>query len=369
MVDLSRVRNVGIAAHIDAGKTTATERILFHTGKTHKMGEVDDGTTVTDFGEEEQRRGITIYSAAVSCPWRGHTINLIDTPGHVDFTAEVERSLRVLDGMVAVFDAKEGVEAQSETVWTQADKYAVPRICFINKMDRVGADFERSILSIRERLGATPLALQIPIGEEASFCGVIDLIEMKAVRPCSPASGESTEIGEIPDELADVARRWRHELLEVLSDLSEELMEKYLHDEPIGPDEIRRVVCRATRSRKLTPVLCGSALRNIGVMRMLDAICEFLPSPLDVPPITVPDAKRPDVERTLKTRLAVPPAALRAWSRSILPTGRRSMLSAHPSMSASADSMSSSAAPPSSARCRRCRTSHPSTGSASSTST
>jgi elongation factor G len=298
-VDLSTVRNIGIAAHIDAGKTTTTERVLYYTGRTYRMGEVDDGTTITDFDEQEQKRGITIYSAAVSCPWRGCTINLIDTPGHVDFTAEVERSLRVLDGMVAVFDAKEGVEAQSETVWRQADKYAVPRICFINKMDRVGADFDHSVSSIRERLGAVPLLLHVPIGAGSEFKGLIDLIEMQAVYYRQEELGSSFEVRDIPEALACLAAQRRRELLEAVAETCEALMEKYLRDERVEAEEIRRAVRQATIRRELTPVLCGSALRYIGVQRLLDAVCDFLPSPLDVPPVKAVDARKSDAEHKL----------------------------------------------------------------------
>ncbi len=309
-LDLSKVRNIGIAAHIDAGKTTTTERILYYTGRTHRMGEVDEGTTTTDFDEQEQKRGITIYSAAVSCPWRGHTINVIDTPGHVDFTAEVERSLRVLDGMVAVFDGKEGVEAQSETVWRQADKYAVPRICFINKMDRVGADFDHSVSAIRERLNANPLVLQIPIGAGPDFKGLIDLVEMKAVYYKVEALGSSFELGDIPAESVEAANEWRASLIETLAEMSEPLMEKYVANEPLDPAQIRQAIRSATIQRKLAPVLCGSALRYVGVQRMLDAVCDYLPSPIDVPPVTALDAKREDVEHKLACDPNGPVAAM-----------------------------------------------------------
>ncbi len=309
-LDLSKVRNIGIAAHIDAGKTTTTERILYYTGRTHRMGEVDEGTTTTDFDEQEQKRGITIYSAAVSCPWRGHTINVIDTPGHVDFTAEVERSLRVLDGMVAVFDAKEGVEAQSETVWRQADKYSVPRICFINKMDRVGADFDHSVDTLREQLKANPLVLQIPIGAGPDFKGLIDLIEMKAVYYRVEALGSSFELRDIPAELVDAAQEWRGTLIETLAETSEPVLEKYLADEPINPAQIRHAIRGATIRRELAPVFCGSALRYVGVQRMLDAVCDFLPSPIDLPPVTAVDARRENVEHKLACDPDEPLAAL-----------------------------------------------------------
>ncbi len=298
-LDLTKVRNIGIAAHIDAGKTTTTERILFYTGSTHRMGEVDNGTTTTDFDQEEQRRGITIYSAAVSCPWRDHTINLIDTPGHVDFTAEVERSLRVLDGMVAVFDAKEGVEAQSETVWRQAQKYHVPRICFINKMDRVGADFERSVDSIRDRLCAKPLPLQLPIGAGPGFAGLVDLLQMKAIYYNEESLGSSFKLADIPDELVATAEQLRRELLDTVAEISEPLMEKYLQDEPFTRSEVLAGIRSATLHGGFAPILCGSALKHVGVQPLLDAICDFLPSPLDVPPVTAVDAQRPDVTREL----------------------------------------------------------------------
>ncbi len=298
-LDLTTVRNIGIAAHIDAGKTTTTERVLFYTGRTHRMGDVDDGTTITDFDEQEQQRGITIYSAAVSCPWRGHTINLIDTPGHVDFTAEVERALRVLDGMVAVFDAKEGVEAQSETVWRQADKYEIPRICFINKMDRVGADFFASVASIRERLGANPLVLQVPIGASDTFVGAVDLIEMRAVYYPMEDRGATLRTADIPEELVATAEEYRNRLVEAVAEHNERLMEKYLQDQPADPVEIRQAIRAATLKREVIPVLCGTALRYKGVQPLLDAVCDFLPSPLDVPPVTAHDAKHPDRELEL----------------------------------------------------------------------
>ncbi len=283
-VNLAKVRNIGIAAHIDAGKTTTTERILYYTGRTHRMGNVDDGTTITDFEEQEQKRGITIYSAAVTCPWKNHRINLIDTPGHVDFTAEVERSLRVLDGAVAVFDAKEGVEAQSETVWRQADRYRVPRICFINKMDKVGADFTHAFRSIVEHLHANPVALQIPIGAEASFEGVIDLLTRKALFFAPDQMGSKIDARDIPDALRDEVETWRAHLIEQVAETSDELTEKYLSDEPIESEELRSALRAATIANTLQPVLCGSALRYMGVQPLLDAVCDYLPSPLDVPP-------------------------------------------------------------------------------------
>ncbi len=309
-LDLSTIRNIGIAAHIDAGKTTTTERMLYYTGRTHRMGEVDDGTTTTDFDEEEQKRGITIYSAAVTCPWRGHTINLIDTPGHVDFTAEVERALRVLDGMVAVFDAKEGVEAQSETVWRQADKYGVPRLCFINKMDRVGADFEKSVCAIRERLHAEPLVLQLPIITDGQLEGLIDLVDMKAIYYRQEALGSSFELRDIPADSLEPARERRTTLIETAAETSETLLENYLAGEPIRPDQIRQAIRMATIQRSLVPVLCGSALRYIGIQRMLDAVCDYLPSPLDIPPVTAVDARRDEVRHELASDSKGPVAAL-----------------------------------------------------------
>ncbi len=292
--DLSTWRNIGIIAHIDAGKTTTTERILFYTGRTYKMGEVDDGNTTTDFDKEEQQRGITIYSAAVSCPWKGYTINLIDTPGHVDFTAEVERSLRVLDGAVVVFDAKEGVEAQSETVWRQCSKYDVPRLCFVNKMDKMGADFEMTFHSIKDRLDARPVAIQIPIGAADQFEGLIDLMTMKAYY--SEPSQLGTQITEkaIPDHLMAEAERWRHKMVEEIAGSCEELMDKYLSDEEIPIAALKSALRAATVSGQMNPVMCGSSLKYCGVQKMLDAVCDFLPSPLDVPPVVGHDPKKPD---------------------------------------------------------------------------
>jgi len=282
---LAKIRNIGIVAHIDAGKTTTTECVLYYTGRTYKMGAVDEGTTVTDFDVQEQERGITIYSAAVSMPWKGHTINLIDTPGHVDFTAEVERSLRVLDGAVVVFDAKEGVEAQSETVWRQADKYHVPRICFINKMDKVGADFYASVESIRTRLGATPLPVQIPIGSEGSFVGLIDLTTMTAFYYSPAAVGATYEEREIPEDLVSDAEHWRHELVAQVAETCDDLMDKYIHDQPISIEELRKAIRSATISGRVQPVFCGSSLRYIGTRKLLDGVVDYLPSPLDVPPV------------------------------------------------------------------------------------
>jgi elongation factor G len=283
-IDLETIRNIGIMAHIDAGKTTTTERILYYTGRTYKMGEVHEGAAVMDWMEQEQERGITITSAATTASWNDHTINIIDTPGHVDFTVEVERSLRVLDGAVALFDAVSGVEPQSETVWRQADKYGVPRICFINKMDRVGADFHASIASIKERLGANPVALQIPMGAEAEFGGVIDLVEMRAI-VWHDEEGRQREVVDIPPEFKDVAEEWHHKMLDVVASEDEELLEKYLLDSDLEPDEIRKVIRTGTINQDFVPVLCGSAFKNKGVQPLLDAIVAYLPSPIDLPAV------------------------------------------------------------------------------------
>jgi elongation factor G len=281
---LEKTRNIGIMAHIDAGKTTTTERILYYTGRTHKMGEVHEGAAVMDWMEQEQERGITITSAATACEWRDHRINIIDTPGHVDFTVEVERSLRVLDGAIALFDSVAGVEPQSETVWRQADKYRVPRIAFINKMDRVGADFPRGIQTMRERLGAHPLPIQLPIGQEDSFSGVIDLIENKALI-WKDELGTELSYEEVPAELADAAHEARTQLIEACAEYDDELMEAYLNDEEIPHERIASSLHRATLDLKVTPVLCGSAFKNKGVQPLLDAIVELLPSPLEVPAV------------------------------------------------------------------------------------
>ncbi len=278
---LARTRNIGIMAHIDAGKTTTTERILYYTGKAYKIGEVHEGTAQMDWMVQERERGITITSAATTCHWKGHWINIIDTPGHVDFTVEVERSLRVLDGAVAVFDSVAGVEPQSETVWRQADRYHVPRIAFVNKMDRVGADFGRTVEMMVERLHANPLVLQLPWGSEAAFQGVIDLVEMKALR-WTAEMGEEWETIDIPAELADAARRAHHDLFEKLADHDESLMEKFVHEEEPTTDELRRAIRRATLAGEGVPVLCGSAFKNKAIQPLLDAIVGYLPSPVDV---------------------------------------------------------------------------------------
>ncbi len=283
--DLSKLRNIGVMAHIDAGKTTVTERMLYYTGKTYKMGEVHNGTAVMDFLEEEQKRGITITSASTKCPWKDFEINLIDTPGHIDFTAEVERSLRVLDGAVAVFDGSEGVQAQSETVWRQGQKYELACICFINKMDKTGADFAMSVESIRDKLVANPVVLQLPIGAENSFKGIIDLLKMKAIFYKSEKLGAVFDEVEIPDELLAEAEDYRHQLLESAAEYDEELMELYIHDEAADIEIINRAIRKGTLSGKLHPVFVGSALKNIGAQRLLDGIVAYLPSPLDKPDI------------------------------------------------------------------------------------
>jgi elongation factor G len=281
---LSKTRNIGIMAHIDAGKTTTTERILYYTGKTYKIGEVHEGTAQMDWMVQEQERGITITSAATTCHWKSRWINIIDTPGHVDFTVEVERSLRVLDGAVAIFDAVAGVEPQTETVWRQADRYQVPRVCFVNKMDRVGADFERTVRMIEDRLHAKPLVVQLPWGTEDSFVGVIDLVDMKGLR-WTTEKGEEWETVEIPEELRETALEWRHKLYEQLADHHESLMEKYVEGQEPEPKELQEALREATLAVEGTPVLCGAAFKNKGIQPLLDAVVDYLPSPLDVPPI------------------------------------------------------------------------------------
>ena len=281
---LNNTRNIGIMAHIDAGKTTTTERVLFYTGRTHKMGEVHDGAATMDWMAQEQERGITITSAATRCDWNDHVINIIDTPGHVDFTAEVERSLRVLDGAVAVFCAVGGVEPQSETVWRQAEKYGVPRLVFVNKMDRTGADFQRVVEEVRERLAANPLVLQVPIGAEENFTGMVDLVTMKA-RVFDDPMGASYSEAEVPEDIKAEADDWREKLFDTLSMFDDSLVEKYLEGEEISPEEIRAAIRKGTLSREFVPVVCGSAFRNKGVQLLLDAIVDYLPSPLDIPPV------------------------------------------------------------------------------------
>jgi elongation factor G len=283
LTDLNKVRNIGIMAHIDAGKTTTTERILFYTGVNYKIGETHDGASTTDWMEQEQERGITITSAAVTCFWNQNQINIIDTPGHVDFTVEVERSLRVLDGAVAVFDGKEGVEPQSEQVWRQADKYDVPRICFVNKMDKLGADFYFTVQTIKDRLGAKPLVIQLPIGAEDTFEGIVDLVEMNAkVWTGETKLGEKYEVQEIPADLKEKAEQYRQELLETVAESDEALLEKFFGGEELTIDEIKGAIRKMTVSSELYPVLCGSAFKNKGVQPMLDAVVDYLPSPLDV---------------------------------------------------------------------------------------
>jgi elongation factor G len=281
---LERYRNIGIIAHIDAGKTTTTERILFYTGKTHRIGSVDEGTTVTDWMEQERERGITIVSAAVSAEWKGYQINIIDTPGHIDFTAEVQRSLRVLDGGIVVFDAVQGVEPQSETVWRQADRYRVPRICFVNKMDRVGASYERTIEMIRERLGANPISVQLPIGSEASFKGVVDLLTERAI-VWEDDLGKEPRDAEIPPDMRPHVSEMRARLIEQVAETDDDLTLKYLEGEEISIDELKAGLRRAVIENKASPVFCGSSLRNKGVQPILDAVIDYLPSPQDIPPV------------------------------------------------------------------------------------
>ena len=283
-IDLKQLRNIGIMAHIDAGKTTLTERILYYTGKTYKIGEVHDGAAVMDWMEQEQERGITITSAATTCKWEDHTINIIDTPGHVDFTVEVERSLRVLDGAVAVFDGVAGVEPQSETVWRQADKYNVPRICFVNKLDRTGADFDFDVQSIIERLEAKPAVLHIPIGSEGDFIGVVDLVEMKS-HTWSKDDGSKWDINEIPEDMLESANIKRQELLDVIAEADDEILEKYLSDEELTLSEIKKAIRKGTLEGLFVPVLAGSAFKNKGVQLLLNAVIDYLPSPLDIEPI------------------------------------------------------------------------------------
>ncbi|OFT27335.1 elongation factor G [Brevibacterium sp. HMSC08F02] len=287
LTDLNKVRNIGIMAHIDAGKTTTTERILFYTGVNYKLGETHDGASTMDWMEQEQERGITITSAATTCYWEDNQINIIDTPGHVDFTVEVERSLRVLDGAVAVFDGKEGVEPQSETVWRQADKYDVPRVCFVNKMDKLGADFYYTVGTIKDRLGAKPLVIQLPIGAESDFEGVVDLLEMKAyVWPDETKKGQDMQEIEIPADLQERAEEYRAALVEDVAEANEELMEKYLEEGELSIDEIKAGIRQLTIASEAFPVMCGSAFKNKGVQKVLDAVIDYLPSPLDVPPVS-----------------------------------------------------------------------------------
>ena len=313
--DLNKVRNIGIMAHIDAGKTTTTERILFYTGINHKIGETHDGASTMDWMAQEQERGITITSAATTCFWKDNQINIIDTPGHVDFTVEVERSLRVLDGAVAVFDGKEGVEPQSETVWRQADKYDVPRICFVNKMDKMGADFYFTVQTIIDRLGARPLVVQLPIGAESDFIGVVDLLEMKAYVWPGDAKGDvcmgaSYEVQDIPADLVEKAEQYRAELVEAVAESSEELMEKYLEEGELTIPEIKSGIRQLVISGEAFPVLCGSAFKNRGVQPMLDAVIEYLPSPLDVPDVVGSNPSNEEEKLTRKASADEPFAAL-----------------------------------------------------------
>ncbi|HLN01499.1 MAG TPA: elongation factor G [Bryobacteraceae bacterium] len=309
-VPLERMRNIGIAAHIDAGKTTTTERILYYTGRTHKIGEVHEGTAVMDWMEQEQERGITITSAATTCEWRDIQINIIDTPGHVDFTAEVERSLRVLDGAVAVFDAVAGVQPQSETVWRQADKYQVPRICFINKMDRVGADFDHSMETIVSRLHCKPVAIQLPVGAEDQFKGVVDLVEMKALIWRDETLGAEYDLVDIPADLLEKAREYRELMIEAVSEHDDHLFEKFVEGKTVTNEEIRAGIRKATIALKIFPVICGSAFKNKGVQSMLDAVVDYLPSPLDVPPVEGVSVDDPNVVLTRKASDSEPFAAL-----------------------------------------------------------
>ena len=298
---LEKLRNIGIIAHIDAGKTTTTERFLYYTGRTYKIGDIDEGTTVMDWMEQERERGITITSASTTCFWKDCRINLIDTPGHVDFTAEVERSLRVLDGGVTVLDAEEGVQSQSETVWHQADKYKVPRICFVNKMDKLGADYFRTIKTIHERLGAKTAIMVLPVGKESTFKGVVDLLTRKTLIWGSDELGAKYEtLDEIPDDLKEDVEKHRHELVEIIAETDDVLIEKYLHGEELSVEELKSGLRHATISSRLVPVFCGSSLRNKGVQPLLDAVIDFLPSPLDIPPLSgynpktgIPESREP----------------------------------------------------------------------------
>ena len=305
---LEKYRNIGIIAHIDAGKTTTTERILFYTGKTYRIGSVDDGTTVTDWMDQERERGITIVSAAVTAEWKDYQINIIDTPGHIDFTAEVQRSLRVLDGGIVIFDATQGVEPQSETVWRQADRYLVPRICFVNKMDRTGASYNYTIESIKNRLGANPIAMQLPIGFESGFRGVVDLLTMQAIF-WEEDLGRDPEIGEIPADLAEEASNLNAILIERIAELDDDLTVKFLQGESISVDELKEALRRAVIDNKATPVFCGTSLKNKGVQPLLDAVIDYLPSPADIPPVNGIDPDK-DIEISLAVDDEVPLSAL-----------------------------------------------------------
>ena len=300
------MRNIGIAAHIDAGKTTTTERILYYTGRTHKIGEVHEGTATMDWMAQEQERGITITSAATTCNWKDVQINIIDTPGHVDFTAEVERSLRVLDGAVAVFDAVAGVQPQSETVWRQADKYHVPRLCFINKMDRIGADFYYSVNTIVDRLKARPVPIQLPVGASETFKGIIDLVEMNAVIWRDETLGAKFDIVEIPDDMKEKAAEYREAMIEAVSESDDVLFEKFVNGEAVTPAEVKAGIRKATIAMKIFPVICGSSFKNKGVQTMLDAVVDYLPSPLDIPSIQGHDVDDPEIVLTRKASDAEP---------------------------------------------------------------
>src|SRR3989338_3972546 len=301
LTDLSKIRNIGIIAHIDAGKTTTTERILFYTGKTYKLGNIDEGTTVMDWMDQEKERGITIVSAATTCFWKDIRINIIDTPGHVDFTAEVERSLRVLDGAVTVLDAEEGVQSQSETVWRQADKYHVPRICFINKMDKLGADFLKTVKSIEDRLGANPIIMVLPIGAENEFKGVVDLLNMKALTWTGEELGATYDVSdEIPADMKDIVSEYRHKMIEKIAENDDTLLEKYLNNEEISNEELKQGLRKAVVGYKLVPIYAGTSLRNKGGQPLLDAVVDYLPSPLDLPPV---DGTHPKTgEKEVRTR-------------------------------------------------------------------
>src|SRR5947199_509238 len=309
-VPLEKMRNIGIMAHIDAGKTTTTERILYYTGRTHKIGEVHEGTATMDWMAQEQERGITITSAATTCQWNDITINIIDTPGHVDFTAEVERSLRVLDGAVAVFDAVAGVQPQSETVWRQADKYHVPRICFINKMDRVGADFYRAVDTIVDRLKARPVPIQIPVGAEDQHKGIVDLVAMKAVIWRDETLGAEFDVVDIPEDLLEKAKSYREQMIEAVSEFDDVLFEKFVHGEALSVAEIQAGIRKATIAMKIFPVICGSAFKNKGVQNLLDAVAAYLPSPLDVPAIKGVSIDDPTVEMERPASDSAPFSAL-----------------------------------------------------------
>jgi elongation factor G len=309
-VPLEKMRNIGIMAHIDAGKTTTTERILYYTGRTHKLGEVHEGTATMDWMEQEQERGITITSAATTCRWKDCQINIIDTPGHVDFTAEVERSLRVLDGAVAVFDSVAGVQPQSETVWRQADKYGVPRICFINKMDRVGADFYHAVQTMIDRLHCRPVPIQLPVGQEDQFKGIVDLVEMRARIWLDETLGAQFEDVDIPADLVEKAQQYRDQMVEAVAESDDQLFEKFVEGQPISNEELRGAIRRATNSLKIFPVICGSSFKNKGVQKLLDAVVEYLPSPLDIPPIEGLSVNNPEEKLVREPSDSAPFSAL-----------------------------------------------------------